>query len=74
MVSDPWFELPLPAEWETRDGITTVTRTEKYVVRLRGTPSVIGTPADILKGMNEYDVHVNDMEREAMEEAKAGRG
>ena len=72
MVSDPWFELPLPAEWETRDGITTVTRTEKYVVRLRGTPSVIGTPADILKGMNEYDVHVNELEREAMEQA--GRG
>ena len=72
MVSEPWFELPLPAEWETRDGITTVTRTEKYVVRLRGTPSVIGTPADILKGMNEYDVHVSEMEREAM--AEAGRG
>ena len=72
MVSDPWFELPLPAEWETRDGITTVTRTEKYVVRLRGTPSVIGTPADILKGMNEYDVHVSELEREAMEQA--GRG
>ena len=72
MVSDPWFELPLPAEWETRDGITTVTRTEKYVVRLRGTPSVVGTPADILKGMNEYDVHVSELEREAMEEA--GRG
>ena len=72
MVSDPWFELPLPAEWETRDGITTVTRTEKYVVRLRGTPSVVGTPADILKGMNEYDVHVSELEREAMEQA--GRG
>ena len=72
MVSEPWFEIPLPAEWETRDGITTVTRTEKYVVRLRGTPSVVGTPADILKGMNEYDVHVSELEREAMEEA--GRG
>ena len=72
MVSEPWFELPLPAEWETRDGITTVTRTEKYVVRLRGTPSVVGTPADILKGMNEYDVHVSELEREAMEQA--GRG
>jgi len=33
---------------------------------------VIGTPADILKGMNEYDVHVSEMEREAM--AEAGRG
>ena len=72
MVSEPWFEIPLPAEWETRDGITTVTRTEKYVVRLRGTPSVVGTPADILKGMNEYDVHVSELEREAMEQA--GRG
>ena len=72
MVSEPWFELPLPAEWETRDGITTVTRTEKYVVRLRGTPSVVGTPADILKGMNEYDVHVSELKREAMEQA--GRG
>ena len=72
MVSEPWFELPLPAEWEPRDGITTVTRTEKYVVRLRGTPSVVGTPADILKGMNEYDVHVSELEREAMEQA--GRG
>ena len=72
MVSEPWFELPLPAEWETRDGITTVTRTEKYVVRLRGTPSGVGTPADILKGMNEYDVHVSELEREAMEQA--GRG
>ena len=72
VVSEPWFELPLPVEWKTRDGTTTVTRTENYVVRLRGTPSVIGTPADILKGMNEYDVHVSELEREAMEEA--GRG
>ena len=72
MVSEPWFELPLPVEWKTRDGTTTVTRTENYVVRLRGTPSVVGTPADILKGMNEYDVHVSEMEREAM--AEAGRG
>ncbi len=73
MVSEPWFEIPLAVEWKTEEGTTTVTRTERHRVRLRGMPSVVNTPPDILKAMNEYDVHVNEMEREAMEEAKAGR-
>ena len=72
VVSEPWFELPIPMEWETnKDGRTTVTRVDKHRVKIRGTPSVFGMPTDILKAMNELDVHIAELEREANEEAMA---
>ncbi len=53
VVSEPWFEMPLAVEWKTEEGRTTVTQVEKYRVRIRGTPSVFGMPADVLKAMND---------------------
>jgi len=59
-------------EWETnKDGHTTVTRVDKHRVNIRNTPSVFGMPTDILKAMNELDVHEAELEREANEEAMA---
>ena len=76
VVSEPWFEMPLAVEWETKEGRTTVTRVEKHRVKILGTPSVFGMPTDILKAMNELDTHIAELEREAheqaMAEAKAG--
>ena len=76
VVSEPWFEMPLAVEWKTEEGRTTVTRVERHRVKILGTPSVFGMPADILKAMNELDAHVAELEREAheqaMSEAKAG--
>ena len=72
VVSEPWFELPIPMEWETnKDGHTTVTRVDKHRVNIRNMPSVFGMPTDILKAMNELDVHEAELEREANEEAMA---
>lgn len=71
VVSEPWFEMPIAMEWETKDGHTTVTRVETHRVKIRGTPAVFNMPNDILKAMNELDVHVADLEREAHEEAMA---
>ena len=58
-------------EWETKDGHTTVTRVEKHRVKIRGTPSVFGMAPDILKAMNELDMHQAERERDAMDEAEA---
>ena len=59
-------------EWQTsEDGHTTVTRVETQRVKIRGTPSVFGMPADILEAMNELDVYVAEREKEAMDEAEA---
>ena len=73
VVSEPWFEMPLATEWTTtKDGRTTVTRVETHRVKIRGTPSIFGMPPDIVKGMNELDIYQAELEREAIEEAKAG--
>jgi hypothetical protein len=45
---------------------------ETHRVKIRGTPSIFGMPPDIVKGMNELDIYQAELEREAIEEAKAG--
>ena len=71
VVSEPWFEMPLATEWTTtEEGRTTVTCVETHRVKIRGTPSVFGMPPDILKGMNELDIHQAEMEKEAHEQAE----
>ena len=71
VVSEPWFHIPIPMEWQTEDGHTTVTRVEKHRVKIRGTPSVFGMPPDILKAMNELDIYQAEREQEAIDEAQA---
>lgn len=71
VVSEPWFEMPLAVEWKTEEGRTTVTQVEKYRVRIRGTPSVFGMPADVLKAMNDLDVYLAEQERDAQAQAEA---
>lgn len=63
--------MPLAVEWKTEEGRTTVTRVERHRVNIRGTPSVFGMPTDVLKAMNELDVHIAELETEAHEEAMA---
>ena len=76
-MSEPWFELPLVTEWQvsTEGGDTKVSAThiERVRVKMRDTPSIINTPADVLTAMNQFDVYVAEKEQQAMEEAKARR-
>ena len=71
IVNEPWFELPIVTEWTKEGNAIKATQIERFRVDVRDVPSVLGSPPEVITGMNQYDRWYAEEQRRAQEEAEA---
>ena len=70
-MNEPWFELPVVTEWTNEGNTMRASQIERFRVDVRDSPSILGSPPEIVSGMNQYDQWYNEEQRRSQEEAEA---